>query len=172
MATPAPPQTRQCVACGKSMMWDANVCPYCGKDYRQPAPGMMPMAPPKKHTALPVVGGILMLLVGIAGLVEGLMVILFALGVVATFGMMPIDLFGVGGIGGLVTTIILIVGLIPVLLGVFAILGGASAIGRKHHGMAVFGGVCAMLILGPVLITNILGLVSLILVAVSHDEFS
>ncbi len=132
----------------------------------------MQAAPPKKHTALPVVGGILMLLVGIAGLIEGLMVVLLALGVVASFGLIPIDLFGVGGLGGLVTTIVLIVGLIPVLLGIFAILGGVSAIGRKHHGMAVFGGICAMLILGPLFITNILGLVSLILVAVSHDEFS
>ena len=113
-----------------------------------------------------------MLLVGIAGLFEGLMVIMVALGVVTGFGLLPIDIFGYGGIGGLVTTIIMIVGLIPVLLGIFAILGGASAIGRKHHGMAVFGGICAMLILGPVFITNILGLVSLILVAVSHDEFS
>jgi len=43
MATPAPPQTRQCVACGRTMMWDANVCPYCGKDYRQQAYGPQPM---------------------------------------------------------------------------------------------------------------------------------
>lgn len=169
MATPAPPQTRQCVACGRTMMWDANVCPYCGKDYRQPAPGMMPMAPaPKPKSAIPVLGGILMLLVGIGGIIEGLVVILFALGAVGgLFGLVPIDF----GIGGFVTTILVIVGLIPVLLGVFAVLGGASAIGRKHFGMAVFGGVCAMLILGPLFITNILGLVSLILVAVSHHEF-
>ena len=168
MATPAPPQTRQCVACGRTMMWDANVCPYCGKDYRQPAPGMMQAPPPKPKSAVPVVGGILMLLTGIVGLIEGLMVILFALGVLEGFYLLPIDLLGVGGF---LSTILIIVGLIPVVLGVFAILGGVSAIGRKHHGTAIFGGICAMLILGPLFITNIIGFISLLLVAVSHREF-
>ena len=26
--------TRNCVTCGRSIQWDANVCPYCGHDYR------------------------------------------------------------------------------------------------------------------------------------------
>jgi hypothetical protein len=26
--------TRNCVTCGRSISWDANVCPYCGRDYR------------------------------------------------------------------------------------------------------------------------------------------
>ena len=25
---------RNCVSCGRSIAWDANVCPYCGRDYR------------------------------------------------------------------------------------------------------------------------------------------
>lgn len=25
---------RRCVACGRELAWDANVCPYCGRDYR------------------------------------------------------------------------------------------------------------------------------------------
>jgi len=25
---------RNCVSCGRSIAWDANVCPYCGHDYR------------------------------------------------------------------------------------------------------------------------------------------
>lgn len=28
------PATRNCVSCGRSISWDANVCPYCGHDYR------------------------------------------------------------------------------------------------------------------------------------------
>ncbi|MDH3364716.1 MAG: zinc ribbon domain-containing protein [Thermoplasmata archaeon] len=27
-------QPRNCVSCGRSISWDANVCPYCGHDYR------------------------------------------------------------------------------------------------------------------------------------------
>jgi hypothetical protein len=26
--------TRNCVSCGRTIAWDANVCPYCGHDYR------------------------------------------------------------------------------------------------------------------------------------------
>ncbi|MDQ1371209.1 MAG: hypothetical protein QG582_123 [Candidatus Thermoplasmatota archaeon] len=25
---------RNCVACGRAIAWDANVCPFCGHDYR------------------------------------------------------------------------------------------------------------------------------------------
>jgi hypothetical protein len=25
---------RNCVSCGRTISWDANVCPYCGHDYR------------------------------------------------------------------------------------------------------------------------------------------
>jgi predicted RNA-binding Zn-ribbon protein involved in translation (DUF1610 family) len=36
----SPPSTverpRQCVSCGRSIPWAANVCPYCGHDYRVP----------------------------------------------------------------------------------------------------------------------------------------
>jgi hypothetical protein len=27
-------QPRNCVSCGRSISWYANVCPYCGHDYR------------------------------------------------------------------------------------------------------------------------------------------
>ena len=30
-------QPRNCVSCGRSISWDANVCPYCGHDYRAQA---------------------------------------------------------------------------------------------------------------------------------------
>lgn len=26
--------TRNCVGCGRAISWDANVCPYCGHDFR------------------------------------------------------------------------------------------------------------------------------------------
>ncbi len=27
-------RSRMCVSCGRTLPWDANVCPYCGHDYR------------------------------------------------------------------------------------------------------------------------------------------
>jgi len=34
-------KSRNCVGCGRTISWDANVCPYCGHDYRAA------MAPPQ-----------------------------------------------------------------------------------------------------------------------------
>ena len=29
------PGARHCVSCGRALAWEANVCPYCGHDYRR-----------------------------------------------------------------------------------------------------------------------------------------
>lgn len=31
---PGSAPARNCVSCGRSIAWDANVCPYCGHDFR------------------------------------------------------------------------------------------------------------------------------------------
>lgn len=36
---------RKCVTCGRSISWDALVCPYCGKDYRYQAYSEVPKGP-------------------------------------------------------------------------------------------------------------------------------
>lgn len=67
---------RHCVSCGRSIAWDANVCPYCGHDYRFQA-----YAGSEYPQAEPISGGlkavfyILSLLIWIAGLVIGLIYI-------------------------------------------------------------------------------------------------
>ncbi len=33
-STPGAAPTRNCVSCGRAISWDANVCPYCGHDFR------------------------------------------------------------------------------------------------------------------------------------------
>jgi len=38
-----PSGTRNCVGCGRAIPWDANVCPYCGHDYRSVMAGQQPM---------------------------------------------------------------------------------------------------------------------------------
>lgn len=42
--TSTPSGTRNCVSCGRAISWDANVCPYCGHDYRiaMAGPGQAP----------------------------------------------------------------------------------------------------------------------------------
>lgn len=125
---------------------DANVCPYCGHDYR---PLMTAPAQQKKESGLPVAGGVLILIASLGYLVVG--------------GLM------VGGsaiafapsLGG--TVLGVICGLVLLILGVVAILGGISAIQRKSFALALIGGV--------LVIPSVLGLIGLILVAVSRDEF-
>lgn len=31
---PGSTSARNCISCGRSIAWDANVCPYCGHDFR------------------------------------------------------------------------------------------------------------------------------------------
>lgn len=66
MAMGQPPQapTRSCVACGRAIAWDVNVCPYCGHDYRPQMAGQ-PM-----YAQAPQQGG---------GVSEGMKILLYIL---------------------------------------------------------------------------------------------
>jgi hypothetical protein len=63
-------------------------------------------------------------------------------------------------------------GVIWFIVGLIALIGGVFAIRRRRWGIAVVGGVFGLLTLGPWLIGSILGLIGLILVVISKDEFS
>lgn len=139
--------SRSCVSCGRPISFDANVCPYCGHDYR------IVMAGPqmqKRQSAMPVVGGVLILL--------GSLGYFFIGGVIAAGSTLAFEIsLGTSGWG-------IVCGAILVVLGVIAFMGGLYAIGRKNFNFAVVGGV--------LVIPSILGLIGLILVAVSKDEFT
>jgi hypothetical protein len=138
--------TRNCVKCGRTIAWDANVCQFCGYDFRT---ANAPAAP--KETVKPIIGGVLVL---IGGLIE-----LYVGYVLAWTG----EAFS--GITFGVSDFLTVCGAIVLLLGIVAVLGGIFAIMRKFYGLAVLGGVLAV----PGFV--IPGLVGLILVAMSHDEF-
>lgn len=139
--------SRNCVSCGRSISWDASVCPYCGHDYRMQMYGQAA----KKETAMPTVGGILII---IAGLIE------IAGGSIIAAGSTFFIPLGFGG--GLAIAC----GAVVLILGIIALLGGVFAVQRKHFGLAILGGILG---LGGWFIP---GLIGLILVAVSRDEFA
>ncbi|MDQ1372402.1 MAG: Zinc-ribbon protein [Candidatus Thermoplasmatota archaeon] len=149
MGSPEQPSSRMCVQCGKSIAMDANVCQYCGKDYRvQPAPV-------KKQTVMPLIGGILVIIAALTEIYSGL--------VVAFWGdtmnsLMPVDLG--------FDTLTLICGLVFIILALIALIGGIFAIQRKKWSLAIVGAVFSLL--GGYFI---LPLVGLILIAVSKSEF-
>ena len=126
MASNTGQPTRNCVSCGRSISWDANVCQYCGHDYRMLMAGLL--AAPRKESSKPIIGGVLIL------------------------------------IGALLLTVgagICLLVLFP--LAILAFIGGVFALMRKNYALAVVGGVLS--------IPSIVGLVGLILVILSKDEF-
>jgi len=140
--------TRKCVSCGRDIAWDANVCQYCGHDYR-----MQAQAPPKKKGVLSVVGGVLVIIAGLTELASGALMI-----------------SGGSFIGGIdlgtgVGDILTICGVIWVILGIVALLGGIFAVQRKHFGIAILG---AILGLGGYFIFALIGI---ILIAVGREDF-
>jgi len=138
--------TRNCVKCGRTIAWDANVCQFCGHDYRM---ANAPAAP--KETVKPIIGGVLIIL--------GAMVELYVGYVLAWTG----EAFS--GITFGMSDFLTVCGAIVLILGIVALLGGVLAIMRKVYGLALLGGILSLP--GGL----IPGLVGLILVAMSHDEF-
>ncbi len=139
--------SRNCVACGRPIAWDANVCQYCGHDYRSV---MAPQALKKSESMVPVAAGVLILLSSIGYLILG--------GLIAAGSTIALPF-------SLETSAVGIAcGIVVLLLGLGAFMGGVYATQRKHWTLAVIGGI--------IVLPTLLGLLGLILVIVSKDEFT
>ena len=73
--TPTNVGGRNCVACGRPIAWDAQLCPYCGKDYRYQQPSVQ-VAPPAQARTGTSVGTI------VAGIVIAAVVVMVILAIV------------------------------------------------------------------------------------------
>lgn len=114
------------------------------------------------QTWKPTTAGVLEVIAGVLQLVTGMATILVAGGVAGGMRlaelprlsmMLPVPL--IAGIG------------LPLLvLGTVSILGGISALQRRRWGLALAGGICALLPL-----QTLLGILAIIFVSLSHDEF-
>ena len=164
----SPQQTqRQCVSCGRNIAWDANVCPYCGRDYRQPAPGApMMMAPQHPHSSLPLAGGILVIIAGVLELITAVMVMAGGSMLASLVGGYD---FGIGGI-------LVALGVIGLIVSALVIVGGFFATQRRSFAFSIVAAVLAMLggvfTIWLLFAGSLLGLIGLILIAVAHDEFT
>ena len=152
---------RNCISCGRPIDFNANVCPYCGYDYRVP---MMMGPPPVRKTGTPVAGGVLVIIAGILALANGILYLAFTTSDLTGISLPPeISLQDI-------ESIVRACGAIEIIFGVVAILGGIFAVQRKHFGLALLGSVLGMLGLGFTF-GGLLGLIGLILVAISRKEF-
>jgi uncharacterized membrane protein YfhO len=113
-------------------------------------------------------GGILSIIVGVVELVAGG---LLTASVLLTTGDWELKIPDIPGLGSfdVITfdsTPVLVVGIVLLVLGIWAVSGGISALKRFSFGLAVTGALCAFL---PV---NMLGLLALIFVSLGSGEFT
>ena len=141
---------RTCVSCGRTIDWNALFCPHCGKDYRFPAGQGGENAQSKKKSRIPLAGGILTILGGIVSFI----VFLWTVSILVDPNMNGLSDFG------WVTLIITFISAI------IAILGGVAAIIRKYYLVALLG---AIFSLAGILV---FGVPAVILIAISHKDFS
>jgi len=103
-ATPRLPDPRHCVSCGRSIQSDANVCPYCGHDYR--TQWMRPQVVEPISTGMKILFYILSLIVPLVGFIIGIIyyskqdpesrhvgkicIVLAVVGILATVGLAAI----------------------------------------------------------------------------------
>jgi len=155
-------KTRNCVNCGRAIPWDANVCQYCGKDYRAEA-----AKPPHEKSALSLVGGIMILVAGLMGVFMGAMLL--------AIDVEDLDVYGLNVAGDtaldILEDIMTVCGIIFLVLGLVAVLGGFFGVRRKHFGIVILGGVLGLFVLGPYMLGSLLALIGLILVAISKKDF-
>lgn len=161
MGASGTPTTRNCVKCGRTIAWDANVCQFCGHDYRAQATA----AAPHEKSVLSLVGGVFILVAGLMGIFAGI--------VLLTISLDDLDQYGVdvAGVGDILEDILKICGAIWLIFGLIALMGGVFGIMRKHFALVILGGVFGLLCLGPYALGSLLALVGLILVAVARKDF-
>ena len=145
------PTTKQCPVCGREMSIYDSSCPMCGgadimsHDY---------FAGNRSSTSKPAVGGVLLIIGGVLALFNG--ILLFAV------GSTMID------VGGNITCC----GGLELLFAIGAIIGGISALQRTEYTWALIGAILCLISVGPLFMSSLLGLIALIMIATSQDDFA
>jgi RNA polymerase subunit RPABC4/transcription elongation factor Spt4 len=155
---------RNCVSCGRLIDWHANVCPYCGYDYRV----QVAQAPIVVTTSKPIIAGILILIAGILAIGMGIIYLSIDASDIEDAGYTPISQ-GEMSLSEL-EEIMNVCGGLEFVFGTIAAIGGVFAMMRKYFVLALVGGVFALLGFGFV-VGSLLGLIGIILIALSRDEF-
>lgn len=156
--------TRTCVSCGRVIDWHANVCPYCGHDYRaalQPTPAVA-------KSGKPIAAGILIILAGVLAIVMGVIYLSLGAADLEDAGYTPVSQGDISAEE--LQDIMGICGGIEFIFGAIAIIGGIFALMRKYFYFALVGGIFGLAGLG-FLVGSLLGLIGIILIALSKEEF-
>jgi uncharacterized membrane protein HdeD (DUF308 family) len=117
---------------------------------------------PRQQTAKPLVAGILLIIVAIEAFAYG--------GILASGAEIVGAMSDVPGAEE-VSTLLLICGIIFIVFGILAIVGGISSITRKSWALALIGSILGLFTIGFYFTGSILSIISLILIAISKNEF-
>ena len=104
--------------------------------------------------------GIMMILAGVIAIGTGLLILILGASYVPQSSA-DVNVQGIIGCCGA----------LELMFGLGSALGGLFAIQRKHFVLALLGSIVGLLTIGPFFIGSILSLISLILVAMAHEEF-
>ncbi len=124
--------------------------------------------PPRPRSSKPTIAAVLIVLAGIFALGQGIMFMVADNAYIESMDLTSITDAGysISEIRDMLNTC----GIIGVLFGVIAIIGGTIAFTRKHYMLAMVGAVFAIIGLG-FLVGSVLGLIGIILLAMSKQEF-
>jgi hypothetical protein len=158
-----------CTNCGANPTAGTSFCPACGAPTTPLTDicakcGMRLAKTIKRNTWKTKTAGILAIVVGAVGVVEWVAV---AALVTLTGGWLAIgDLLGSGGIVAVVVAIVIAIGIV-------AIVGGVFALKRKRWGLALAGSICALfsLFFIPILLNVPLAIAAIVLVVLGKGEF-
>lgn len=158
------PEIRYCTQCGKKVSACSNWCPFCGK-----RPWGMAIrvwndgstwsaynseAVYPRQSGSPMVGGILAILAGLLAFIQGIILV------------MGSTMFAVIGSGS-----VCFCGTLELVFGFMSMLGGRCAMKSENFTLAIVGAVLGMLAFGFI-IGFLLGLLAVIFIAMSHNEFA
>jgi len=130
--------------------------------------GQEPFQQPSNKSSMPMIAGILLIIAGVLALLSWISVI--------TMDVSMIDMSVLQELDPTITLeqiqeLLVICGTIGCILAIFSILGGILALKRKLWGIALAGGIVGLFTIGPIFISSILALISIILVIISRKEF-
>lgn len=145
-----------CPDCGSPTTALTEYCVSCGSRLRKEAAGGT------SGTGALITGGVLTIVNGALGCIGGIFSV--ALGGVGFVGDTEEDVV----VGATFTG----VGILLLLLGIVAIIGGSFAVRKRHFGFAIVGAVCGLLSGWSVYCIGIpIGIAAIVLIAISKDKF-
>lgn len=159
-----PPKVDFCIRCGEYLRPGVTYCPKCGA----PRPGAAP-----RPSALPSTArsrkvswaGVLLCLAGIVGFVMAVYVLTSSEEIIA-----QAEEISGGDLANLEDAVVALAGF-WVFAGAMSMVGGVCALKRRYYPLVVIGAVMAVMTGGFFLEGTIMGLIALVLVLTSRQEF-